>query len=657
IVGIDERSYRELLPKYGPQGNWPRTLYASALTALRQAGARLVVLDIILDAAKPEDPQVAAAVKRAGNIILPVVAQGPRRRSPKPGVALEFEKLVRAPRMITEAASAEGFVNVTPDPDTVVRSLPLLVVVGNEEVPALVLTTVSRFIRRPTVIDSPPSDAFVYGAGREIPVERSGRMLINFYGQPSSSERDGPFTMISFVDVLNGTFDQQLVNDKIVLVGQTIRSLDEFSTPTTTDVRMWGVEVLGNAIETILHQRYLLPAAPWVTMSVICLLALGAALLVVTLRPVVAIAWALGVLVVYILTAATLFDEGIVLNMFYPPGAMLLAFAGALTYRVVFEEAEQRRIRRAMARYLSPAVSQWVLKDPDRLNLSGETRTMTVLFCDLRGFTTLSQGLGPQALVALLNEFMTAMTEVVFRYEGVLDKYIGDAIMAFWNAPMEQPDHARRACETALDMIGTLYRLQTDWERRGVPQLDLGIGINTGPMIVGNMGSRERLAYTVLGDAVNVASRLEGLNKEYGTRVVIGEATQAAAGTAFTYRVLDVVVVKGRNEPLTVYEVLSRAGQLDATRAGLLETYQRGIELYRSRSWKDAAEVFRGVLARTPADGPSALYLRRCEAFLDTPAAGRLGWSLCGEDQVTCHWSFFNGQEKDLHFLTLTDDH
>jgi len=327
----------------------------------------------------------------------------------------------------------------------------------------------------------------------------------------------------------------------------------------------------------------------------------------------------LGVLVVYILTAATLFDEGIVLNMFYPPGAMLLAFAGALTYRVVFEEAEQRRIRRAMARYLSPAVSQCVLKDPDRLSLSGETRTMTVLFCDLRGFTTLSQGLGPQALVSLLNEFMTAMTEVVFRYEGVLDKYIGDAIMAFWNAPMEQPDHARRACETALDMIRTLHRLQIDWERRGVSQLELGIGINTGPMVVGNMGSRERLAYTVLGDAVNVASRLEGLNKEYGTRVVIGEATRAAAGTAFTYRVLDAVVVKGRNEPLTVYEVLSRVGQLDATRAGLLETYQRGIELYRGRQWKEAAGVFREVLARTPGDGPSALHLRRCKEFLDTP--------------------------------------
>jgi adenylate cyclase len=619
IVGIDERSYRELLPTYGPQGDWPRTLYADALTSLREAGARLVVLDIIFDAARREDPQVAAAVRRAGNIIMPAEARGPRPGSPKPGVALEYEQLLRAPRVITDAASAEGFVNVTPDLDTVVRSLPLLVAAGREEVPALVLTAVSRFIRRPTVIDGPPSDSFVYAAGRAIPVERSGRMLINYYGPPSGPERGGPFTMISFIDVLRGTFDRQSVNDRIVLIGQTVRGLDEFSTPTTTTVRMWGVEVLGNAIETILHQRYLLPASSRVTVSSMLLLAVVAALLVVMLRPVGAIAGTVALLALYILTAAALFDEGIVLNTFYPPAAMLVAFAGTLTYRVGFEEAEQRRIRRAMARYLSPAVSQWVLKDPARLNLSGETRTMTVLFCDVRGFTTLAQALGPQALVSLLNEYMTAMTEVIFRYEGVLDKYIGDALMAFWNAPMEQPDHARRACEAALDMLGTLHRLQTDWQRRGVPQLELGIGINTGPMIVGNMGSRERLAYTVLGDAVNVASRLEGLSKTYGTRVVIGEATQASAGTAFTYRLLDVVVVKGRNEPLTVYEVLSRARQLDPTQARMLETYQRGLELYRSRAWKNAADVFREVLARAPGDGPSALYLRRCEELLDAP--------------------------------------
>ncbi|MDE3117489.1 MAG: adenylate/guanylate cyclase domain-containing protein [Nitrospirota bacterium] len=323
------------------------------------------------------------------------------------------------------------------------------------------------------------------------------------------------------------------------------------------------------------------------------------------------------------------------LDLVYPPGALLLGFAVTMVYRVAFEQAEQKVIRGVMARYLSPSVSQWALKDPERLKLGGETRTMTVLFSDLRGFTTLSHKLEPQALVALLNEYMTAMTDIVFRHDGVLDKYIGDAIMAFWNAPMEQPDHATRACHAALDMIARLRELNADWERRGVQRLDLGIGINTGPMVVGNMGSRDRLAYTVMGDAVNVASRLEGLSKEYGTQLVIGEATKAEAGQVFAYRFLDVVAVKGRTEPLAVYEVLGRADDLDRTRAAFMASYEQGIALYRSRRWAEAAALFEALHAEAPEDGPSSLYLRRSRALLAAPPARDLGRGLRGPAKVS----------------------
>lgn len=626
IVGIDERSYRELIPRHGMMVNWPRTLYAQALTSLHRAGARVIVFDIFFDAPKPEDHEVVAAIRRTGNVIMPVEAQGPKRLAPQPGLAQEFEVFVRPTRTIQEAAAAEGLVNVTTDPDTVVRSLPLLLQAGDEEVPAIALTAVARFIRRPIVLDGPPTDAFIFGAGRAIPIVEPGRMLINFLGPPSSPEQGGPCTIIPFADVLNGTYNQSLVKDKIVLIGLTIRGLDEASTPTTAEVRMWGVEVLASAIETILGQHYLIPVSPAVTIGLIFLMSLVGTLLVAILRPVGAAIGLLGLLGLYLLAAGVLFDTGIVLNLVYPPSALVLAFAVTLVYRVVFEQAEQRMIRSVMARYLSPAVSQWALKDPDRLKLGGETRTMTVLFSDIRGFTTLSHTLNPQAMVSLLNEYMTAMTDVVFRHDGVLDKYIGDAIMAFWNAPMEQPGHARLACETALDMISKLRELQADWERRGVPRLELGIGINTGPMVVGNMGARARLAYTVLGDAVNVASRLEGLTKVYGTRVVVGEATRAAAGDAYVYRFLDLVAVKGRGEALAVYEVVSRVGQLDPARAVMLKTYERGIELYRTRRWKEAAELFSEALARAPGDGPSALYLRRSADFLETPPPADWDW-------------------------------
>ncbi len=619
IVGVDQRSYRELLPTYGPLVGWPRTLYAQAVAKLTAAGARVVAFDLFFDAPRPEDTEVAATFKAGGRVITPIEAQGPRRLLPAPGIAQEFDVLVRPTPILRAAASGEGFVNVTTDHDTVVRSLPLILRAGGEDVPALALTVAARFVRRPAVLDGPPDGRAVYAAGRAIPLVDTGSMRINFLGGPSSPEHGGSVAMLSFIDVLNGSFDAALVKDKIVLIGLTIRGIDEFVTPTTAETRMWGVEVLASAVETIVQERYLETASPRVTLTLIVLLALVAALCVATMGPRPATAATLAAMFAYLLAAASCFDAGLVLNLVFPESALVLGFAAAMVYRVAFEQAEQRMIRGVMARYLSPSVSQWALKEPERLKLGGETRTMTVLFSDLRGFTTLSHKLEPQALVALLNEYMTAMTETVFRRDGVLDKYIGDAIMAFWNAPMDQPDHARLACETALDMIARLRTLNDDWRARGLAPLDLGIGLNTGPMVVGNMGSRDRLAYTVMGDTVNVASRLEGLSKQYGTRLVIGDATREAAGPAFVYRQLDVVAVKGRSEPLAVHEVICRTGDLDDTTRTWLEIYQEGIACYRARRWAEAITRFERVLALLPDDGPSALYLRRCRACLADP--------------------------------------
>lgn len=316
IVGIDQHSYRDLLPRYGPLVTWPRTLYARALDRLREAGARVVALDIFFDAPKPEDPGVSAAIKRAGNVVTPVEAQGPRQAHPGPGIAQEFDVFVRPTTLIQRAAAAEGFVNVTTDRDTVVRSLPLRLQAGGEEVPALALTVVARFIRRSTVIDALSEDGtVVYGAGRAIPIAGAGSMPINFLGPPSSPGRKGSFRIIPFVDILNGTFDRELVQDKIVLIGLTIRGVDEFATPTTANTRMWGVEVQANAVETILGQRYLVPVSPGVTIGAMIGLALLTSLLVSAWRPVPATAGMLGLMGSYLLTAGFLFDNGMVLNL------------------------------------------------------------------------------------------------------------------------------------------------------------------------------------------------------------------------------------------------------------------------------------------------------------------------------------------------------
>jgi adenylate cyclase len=619
IVGIDQRSNQALLARHGPLSAWPRTLYADALDVLRAAAPRVIVLAIFFDTERPEDGALAEAMRRAGNVVVPVVAQGPMAFDPRPGVAQEFETFVRPAGSVRRAAVAEGLANVTTSRDSVVRSLPLLLRAGREEVPSLALTIVARFTRRPVVLDAPAEPGVMHAAGRAIPLAEHDTMLIDFLGPPSEPGGRGPFPVISFVDVLESRFDRALVQDRIVLLGPTIRGVDEHATPTTGDSRMGGIEILGNAVETVLHQRFLRPVPPPVTVLLIALMALLAALVVAAWRPLPAGLTVAAGLGLYVTAAALLFERGTILDLLFPPAALLLSFAGALSSRLVVEQAEQRTIREALGRYLSPVVSQWVLADPERLRLGGETREMTVLFSDLRQFTTLAHALPPSALVSLLNTYRAAMADVVFRHDGVLAQYAGDAIEAFWNAPMDQADHARRACLTALDMVTALDTLRPVFAARGWAHLDLGVGINTGEMVVGNMGSKDRLIYTAVGDPVNVAARLEELSKEYGVHIVVGEATLAAEPSAFTYRFLDRVAVRGRGEPLCCYEVLGRAGALDSSAERRLARYHEAIELYRARRWEEALRLLDELRLERPGDGPVELYRRRARALLAAP--------------------------------------
>jgi adenylate cyclase len=558
IVGIDQRSYRELLPRHGPLVGWSRALYAQAVDRLRSAGARVIALDMFFDAPGAEDSGLIDAISRAGNVVFPVEGQGPGAFHPHPGVVQVFDVFVRATPRIAAAAVAEGSVNVTTDRDTVVRSLPLLLESGEELLPSLSLAIISRFIRRANILDQDPTSSTIYAAGRTIPVIDNGRMLINYSGPPSSPGVSRSFPIIPFVDVISGSFDESLVQDKIVLLGLTIRGIDEFATPTTSTTRMWGVEVQASAVDTLLAERYLLPASRTTTVLLIYAAALTGAIFAAAARPLIGIGSVVASLFLYLIGASMSFDRGVLLNMVYPPAALLLGFTATQGYRIFFEQAQRQLVQDLMSRYLSPSVSQWVLQQPEQLKLGGETRVMTVLFCDLRGFTTLSRSMDPHLVVSFMNDFMTAMTGIIFRHNGVLDKYIGDEVMAFWNAPREQPDHAGLACQAALEMVREIDGLRSSWSRRGLPPLDIGVGINTGPMVVGNMGSRERLAYTVIGDTVNVASRLQNLNKELGTHVLTTETTRKAAGDRFVYRAIDQVTLRGRDEPLRVYELVGQ---------------------------------------------------------------------------------------------------
>jgi adenylate cyclase len=302
---------------------------------------------------------------------------------------------------------------------------------------------------------------------------------------------------------------------------------------------------------------------------------------------------------------------------------MVIVYTAVTLYRYIVEEREKRKIRGAFSFYVTPSVVNEMLKNPEKLKLGGDKKELSVLFSDIRGFTTLAEEMEPETLVNLLNEYLTDMTNVVFEFDGLLDKYIGDAVMAVFGAPLEQTDHPIRACRTALKMLERLSKMQQKWEAEGTPRLDIGIGINTGPMVVGNMGSERRFDYTVMGDSVNLASRLEGINKEYGTRVVISEFTYDKVKDDFFCRELDAVRVKGKVRPVKIFELLALRSEKDP-RIDIIEPFAQALSHYREQEWDRAEEKFNEVLSKIPEDVAAQLYLQRIANLREEPPGP--GW-------------------------------
>ena len=290
-------------------------------------------------------------------------------------------------------------------------------------------------------------------------------------------------------------------------------------------------------------------------------------------------------------------------------------YATVMLYKYFIGERQERRLRAAFKHYLSPALVDQVARDPTLLQLGGEQKELTVLFADLRNSTGIGAKLPPAEFVRLLNEVMETMTDVLFAHDGMLDKFTGDGLVAVFGAPLPQPDHASRACRAALAMVGELAPVQARWARPDLPPVDIGIGINTGRMIIGNMGSKERFTYTVIGDEANLGARLEAANKDFATRILISEATWRLVQDEIAARELDTVIFRGMARPVRVFEVLG-AQPLPVEAARRLEQFAAGLAAYRREQWLAAKAAFEQVLALNPNDRPSQIYLERCRARL-----------------------------------------
>ena len=451
------------------------------------------------------------------------------------------------------------------------------------------------------------------GTEIEIPVEE-GQMLIN-YAKPAYG-----YPMFSFVDVLNGSVDASEFENKIVLIGATAAILqDTWITPIDESTLMPGVEIHANAIQTILDEAYLknqtagallMLLAVMVTVSVMAFLYLpmwaGGAVLVAQL-------------LAFPFYAQWRFGQGVILELIWPVFALVTAYLAVLAYRNVTEFAEKRKLKTAFGHYVSPELVEQISANPDMLKLGGERRVMTTLFLDIENFTTLSESLEPQAVVSIINTYFDALAGVIMAHGGTVDKFEGDAIMALFGAPVPSEDHGLQACKAAIALRQKMQELN---EQTG-SGLNIRIGIATGESIVGNMGSQQRFDYTAMGDTVNTASRLEGGNKFYGTRILVNPGTCKAAQDHIVFRRVDRVRLKGKEEAIDIYEVMGMKEGLSEGGAVVLNEWHQALEYYRNQQWDEVEQRLQALAEKMPGDGPIQTYLKRVAQLKLQP---REGW-------------------------------
>ncbi len=520
------------------------------------------------------------------------------------------------------AAKNFGFFDIVPDADGIVRREPVVMSFQGNLYPSLdvaaALAYTNDSLDQVKLVFNPRGVEKITLGNRTIPTDRQGFVQLDYDG------KSGTFPTYSLSDIVQRRLSPEVFRDRLVLIGPTARGIGGMALTPTEHAEFPGVEIHANMIDDILYQHFIRRGfhEKLIDLGFIFLFSLGASILFTLLTPLRATIYLGALLFIYFWFTFFLFKHyRMWVADFLPMATLSITYAAIVSYRFFFEEGEKKKVRSAFSQYMHPAVIAQMLNDPKGIQLGGEEKELTALFADIRGFTALSEQLAPAQLVELLNEYLNEMTVVIFKNWGTLDKYIGDAIMAFWGAPYPQTDHALRACRTGLDMIAALQRLQESWKLRGVSHIDIGVGINSGPMLVGNMGSKGRKNYTIMGDSVNLASRLEGINRQFGTHVVISEDTFRQVKDHVVARELDLIRVKGKTQPVKVYELLALAANVEQ-HTDLVTRFEKGLAAYRSGEWLPAIELFQQLLIDYPQDGPGQVFIERCLNLLARPPEG-----------------------------------
>lgn len=659
IVDIDDKSLQA-------EGHWPwaRSKLADLITRLHNNGAVVIAFDMffsekepniadqvftkvsvdpsatpeISDFLKQQIPQFdndvifANALSKGINILAISFLPRPQMQNALPPALLPITKqqskefnLYNAQGFIAsipelqQAARLGGFINIFADGDGIFRHVPLLIEFNNNLYPSLALQAVISFIGAPIQLVTP-----AYGNTQElegiqlgntlIPIDIKGQALIPFIGKSFT------FPYYSATDILHDRIPKQLIQGKIIFVGTSATGLGDLK-PTAVENPYPGVEIQASIANGILDNQFSYKPA-W-TYGANLLITILFGLLSAFIFPYLG-ARSSGLIIV-ILPLALLYinnllweQTGLVLSVLEPSLLVLISAILNLIYGYLFETRRRERIKAMFGQYVPEKHIDEMLKTTSEYGLRGDDREMSVLFADIRGFTTISEGLTASQLVDLLNTYFTPMTEIIFKNRGTIDKYVGDLIMAFWGAPLKDKNHARHAIESAISMQEKTKEMAKLLKDKNWPDIHIGIGINSGMMSVGDMGSQYRRNYTVLGDNVNLASRVESLTKFYGANIMVTEATQQNQ-TKFIFRKLDRVRVKGKSQGIEIYDVLGRIDTLTPELENELREYNRGLDAYFNQQWDLAAQIMESLHQQHPDTKIYKVYIDRINEYKQHP--------------------------------------
>lgn len=589
IIGIDEASFSEL----GLQWPWPRRLHAELVDRLAAAGATIIVFDILFaePSNKEDDKRFADSIRRAGNVVLAADRVYRESSSVRQWLRLDPHK------PFTDAGAQTGLATVALDPDLVVRQMP-------ESGDAFWRPVVVRLIHEhpeltPNLGISPGS-------------------LIRYVG----GEHTFPYVSYHEVVKPTGSIPEDFFKDQVVIIGRDIKAspdvesaqADLFATPflASTGWLVPGAEVHANIIETVLGNNAITRLHGGAVAALLAFVATVIAIAMRRWRPF----WSalFGAAIAGVIGAAV---WGVFLkwNLWVPAGSSLavipLMYVSLGGWSYVTEQVRRKEITRVFSLYVTPQVVNYMIAHPERINLGGERRDITLMFTDLAGFTTFSEVLSPERVTYLLNRHFTDMTDIVLEHDGTVVQFIGDAIMAFWGAPLDDKDQAYHAVSTAIAMQKAMAALRGDFAKENLPPIHMRIGIHSGSAVVGNLGSVKRFGYTAVGDDVNLAARLEGINKLYGTGIMVSSDTARQIEGRIALRPVDRVIVKGKSQAVEVFTPCEDPKVAELT--------EQAIGLFRNREWDAAESRLRELLAIAQKDGIAELYLKRIAAFRITP--------------------------------------